>query len=111
MASMNPPAKHLSNGKPRWLLLLIFEQRSWTRSGRPETARPSNDSLKFSKVASIVEACSDLIAREVGKFSTDVVDALASRQTPEHKANRDTCALQTWFATQGPGIAYDVVLP
>jgi hypothetical protein len=80
-------------------------------NGRPKTARPSNDSLKLGKFAGVVQARSDLIARQVWKFSNDFIGGFASGQVPEHETNGNTCPLQTWFATKDLWIACDVVFP
>lgn len=36
--------------------------------------------------------CSDLVAREIGKFRDNVFSGLATGQIPEHKAYRNTCS-------------------
>src|SRR5215469_15483072 len=105
------PARRPSSGKLRAELLVTFERWYSRRNGRPKTARPSDDSLKFSKFAGIVQARSDLIARQIRKFSNNDIGGFSIRQVPEHKANRNPCSLQTWFATKDLWIAYDMVFP
>ena len=65
----------------------------WRDTGRPRTARPSDDGLKFSQFAGIVQTCGDLIAGEIREFRDNVFSCLASGQVSEHKAYRNTCSL------------------
>src|ERR1700730_1938468 len=90
MASDDSPAKRPSSAKLHDSLLLRFGQWSSRQSGQPRTAGPSDDGLKFSQFAGIVQACSDLVAREIGKFRDNVFSCFASGQVPEHKAYRNT---------------------
>jgi hypothetical protein len=59
---------------------------------QPRTAGPSDDGLKFGQFAGIVQTCSDLVAREIGKFRDNIFCCFASGQVPEHKAYRNTCS-------------------
>ena len=50
----------------------LIGQWSSRHSGQPRTAGPSDDGLKFGQFAGIVQTCSDLVAREIGKFRDNV---------------------------------------
>src|SRR5947208_16889869 len=108
---MIPQVKHPSTAEPHDSLLVSFGRWSSRHSGRPRTAGPSDDGLKFGQFARIVQACGDLVAREIGKFRDNVFSGFASGQVAEHKAYRETCSLQAWFATQNFGVARNVVFP
>src|SRR5713226_7885622 len=76
-----------------------------------EAARPSDDSLKFSQLAGIVQARCDLLAREIRKLSDNVLGGFASRQVPQHNADGNPCPLQPRLAAKDFRVAYDVVFP
>src|ERR1700746_1064947 len=85
--------KHPSTAEPHDSLPVSFGRWSSGHCDRPRTSRPSDDSLKFGQFARIIQACGDLVAREIGKFRDNVFSCFASCQVPEHKANWNTRSL------------------
>jgi len=81
------------NPKSHNSLLVSFGQWSSRHTGRPRTAGPSEDGLKFGQFARTVQACGDLVAREIEKFRNNVFSAFAGGQVAEHKADRNKCSL------------------
>ena len=61
-----------------------------------------NDSLELSKVAGIVQARSDLIARQVRKFSNDVIGWYCQRPGTRARDQREYVSPSNMVCHEGP---------
>ena len=85
----------------------VGDEMQWSE----ETARPSDNSLKFRQVTGIVKACSDLLRRETGKLGDDVLGRFTGGEISQDETHRNTRSLQARLAPKDFRIAHDVTFP
>ena len=104
-------AEHPSDARPHRPRLEALEQLCWRCSGRPGTARPSDDGLKFSQFPRIVQARGNLVAGEIGKFSQNVCGSFARGQVPQDESGRYPGPLNPRLSAKDLRVAHDVLFP
>ena len=72
---------------------------------------PSDDGLKLSQFARIVQACGNLLACEIGKLSQNLRGSFASGQVTQHEAHGNACSRNPRFSTENFRVAHDVLFP